>query len=171
MALNKNYTYPIIIESPASFTINSTQNASGVGTGGCLTVLGGASISKDSYIAGNISVGNVNVNSNLNISGSLNTTGFIPPLSNISNYNCSGAYGLNLLNSSYTGPTLKIRRSSDNTLSDFTADVKGVLRNTSGTLYSSWIGASTGYIDTWYDQSGTGNHATSPDTNIPTCCN
>lgn len=160
MALNKNYTYPIIIESPASFIINSTQNASGIGTGGCLTVLGGASISKDTYIAGNISVGNISVNTNLNISGSLNTSGFIPPLSNISNYNCSGAFGLNLLNSSYTGPTLKIRRSSDNTLSDFTANINGVLTNTSGTLYSSWIGASSGYIDTWYDQSGSGNHAT-----------
>ena len=160
MALNKNYTYPIIIESPASFIINSTQNASGIGTGGCLTVLGGASISKDTYIAGNISVGNISVNTNLNISGSLNTSGVIPPLSNISNYNCSGAFGLNLLNSSYTGPTLKIRRSSDNTLSDFTANINGVLTNTSGTLYSSWIGASSGYIDTWYDQSGSGNHAT-----------
>lgn len=164
MALNKNYTYPIIIESPASFIINSTQNASGIGTGGCLTVLGGASISKDTYIAGNISAGNVSVNTNLNISGNLNTPGFIPPLSNIPNYNCSGAYGLTLLNSSYTGPTIRIRmssnNSSNNTLSDFTANIHGVLTNTSGTLYSSWIGASSGYIDTWYDQSGSGNHAT-----------
>jgi len=80
-----------------------------------------------------------------------------------------GVYTLYRANSTYTGATIKLRRSSDNAVSDFYADVYGNLgtsANATGTSFSSWIGSSTAYVDTWYDQSGSGNHATQSTTNL-----
>jgi len=54
------------IITSGSLVINSTTNASGVGTGGSLTVLGGASISKDVFVGTNITTNNLNVYGNLN---------------------------------------------------------------------------------------------------------
>jgi hypothetical protein len=76
-----------------------------------------------------------------------------------------GIYSLSLANSSYTGPTIKLRRSSDSAVSDFYADVYGNLGtgiNATGTSFTSWIvsRSNIAYVDTWYDQSGSGFHAT-----------
>ena len=71
-----------------------------------------------------------------------------------------GIYALYRANSTYTGATIKLRRSSDNAVSDFYADVYGNLTDATGNSFSSWISISTAYVDTWYDQSGSGNHAT-----------
>lgn len=38
--------------------------------------------------------------------------------------------------------------------------------NSTLTSFSSWIGSSTAYVDTWYDQSGSGNHATQSTTSF-----
>lgn len=56
------------IVTSGSLIINSTTNASGVGTGGSLTVLGGASISKDLYVGTTITTNNLNIYGNLNTS-------------------------------------------------------------------------------------------------------
>ena len=56
------------IITSGSLIINSTTNASGVGTGGSLTVLGGASISKDLYVGTTITTNNLNIYGNLNTS-------------------------------------------------------------------------------------------------------
>lgn len=69
-------------------------------------------------------------------------------------------YSIKRLISSYTGPVVNIKRSSDNTTSDFYADRYGNLSTGSGTSISSWLGSSTGYVVTWYDQSGNGKHGT-----------
>lgn len=72
-----------------------------------------------------------------------------------------GAYGVFRMSSTYTGPTLKIRRSTGGTL-DFYADINGNLGsalNATGQSLASWIGTATAFIDTWYDQSGSGNDA------------
>jgi hypothetical protein len=74
-----------------------------------------------------------------------------------------GAYSLCLVNGSYTGPTIRLRRGSDNALQDFYADCSGRLGtslNAGGTRYKTWIGDSVAYVHTWYDQSGNGFHAT-----------
>lgn len=74
-----------------------------------------------------------------------------------------GAYGVFRMSSTYTGPTLKIRRSTDNAILDFYADINGNLGsalNSTGQSLGSWIGTANAFIDTWYDQSGSGNHAT-----------
>jgi hypothetical protein len=74
-----------------------------------------------------------------------------------------GAYSVGKINSSYSGPTLKIRRGTDGALSDFYSNYTGALGTTSlagGTSLTSWLNGATGYVDTWYDQSGKGKHAT-----------
>jgi Concanavalin A-like lectin/glucanases superfamily/Domain of unknown function (DUF2341) len=77
---------------------------------------------------------------------------------------CRGAFALRRLASAYTGPTLQLRRSSDNATQDFYANYTGALGtlvDAGGTSYATWLGTSTtAYVTTWYDQSGKGNHAT-----------
>ena len=76
---------------------------------------------------------------------------------------CRGAYSCYRLSNTYTGAVMNIRRSSDNATTNVYADIQGNLglsANGTGTTFSSWLGASTAYVVTWYDQSGTGNNAT-----------
>jgi hypothetical protein len=75
--------------------------------------------------------------------------------------NISCCWSTRLLISSYTGPILNIRRSSDNVFANvYTNSNQSWITlgaNNTGQTYSSWIGANTGYISTWYDQSGKAN--------------
>jgi hypothetical protein len=75
------------------------------------------------------------------------------------------AHGLRKLNSVYTGPLIKIRRSSDGQLKDFYPDSNyGVLTLNStdevGTRLMDWIGVNNGTVHTWYDQTGKNRHST-----------
>jgi len=86
------------------------------------------------------------------------------------------AFSVRLVIPTYTGAIIRIRRSSDNVESDFYSDryqtwiTTGA--NNTGTSYSSWIGANTGYVTKWYDQSGSGRHATqTTNANQPTFSN
>jgi hypothetical protein len=78
-------------------------------------------------------------------------------LSNLSVY-----YSVRLVNPSYTGAIIQLRRSSDNVLQDFYTDATQSYltsqANNTGTTFISWIGGSTAYIRTWYDQSNNANH-------------
>jgi hypothetical protein len=72
-----------------------------------------------------------------------------------------GLYAFKLLMNTYSGPIAKIRRVSDGTSSDFYADISGNIGTTSygaGTTLASWLTSTTGYVSTWYDQSGLGNN-------------
>lgn len=64
-------------------------------------------------------------------------------------------YSLRKINTSYSGSCIRVRRSSDNTESDI-----GFLGNDLdiSTLLS-FVGSGTGYVTTWYDQSGNGINA------------
>lgn len=73
-----------------------------------------------------------------------------PPLDILSG--AATAYGLRNLSSSFSGAVVRVRRSNDNTESDFTA-----ANLTDGTLLT-WVGANNGFIRTWYDQSGNARH-------------
>jgi hypothetical protein len=64
----------------------------------------------------------------------------------------AAAYSLRNLSTAYTGPVVRVRRSSDNTEQDFTAS-----QVTDGTL-TTFCGAGNGFVRTWYDQSGNGYH-------------
>lgn len=66
--------------------------------------------------------------------------------------NAAAAYSLRNLSIYYTGPVVRVRRSSDNTEQDFTA-----AQVEDGTL-TAFCGAGNGFVRTWYDQSGNGLH-------------
>jgi hypothetical protein len=93
----------------------------------------------------------------------LTTVPVLDTISSTSKSSCNGAYALVRLSMNYTGATVNIRRSSDNSTSDFYADIAGNLNtaiNGSGTSFENWLQGSIAYVVTWYDQSGKGNNAT-----------
>ncbi len=69
----------------------------------------------------------------------------------------AAAYSLRLLDSTYTGSAIRVRRSSDNTEQDIGFNVFGELDTVS---LASFCGSSNGFVKTWYDQSGNSNDAT-----------
>ena len=68
-----------------------------------------------------------------------------------------GAYALRRLFGAYTGPQVRLRRSTDNAEVDVTFDKYGYPVNFD---VGGWLGGATGYIVTWYDQSSGANHVT-----------
>lgn len=67
------------------------------------------------------------------------------------------AYSTRKLRSAYTGSALRVRRSSDNAEQDIGFTSAGLLDSTA---LSSFIGGGSGFIVTWYDQSGSSRDAT-----------
>lgn len=67
------------------------------------------------------------------------------------------AYGLRKLRTAYTGNAITVRRSSDNTLLDIGFLPNGDLDTIALTKF---VGSGSGFITTWFDQSGNGYHAT-----------
>jgi hypothetical protein len=70
---------------------------------------------------------------------------------------------LYLAKDTYTGPCIKLRRSSDSATVDFYCDSRGAFGTAvgaTGTSYDIWIGTDTAFVTQWYDQSGNANHAT-----------
>ena len=65
------------------------------------------------------------------------------------------AYSVRKLRNSYSGSSIRVRRSSDN--AEQNIGFNGVDLDTSSLL--SFVGANNGFITTWYDQSGNGNNA------------
>lgn len=81
---------------------------------------------------------------------------------------CVGAYSFTRVSSTYNGPTFRIRRGGggDGALLDVYADINGNIGtapNATGQSINSWLTVGgilyTACVDTWYDQSGNGNHA------------
>ena len=70
--------------------------------------------------------------------------------------NASRAYSVRRLNSAYTGPLLRVRRSNDNA----EQDISYIGENLDTSALSSFVGANNGFVVTWYDQSGNGVNAT-----------
>jgi hypothetical protein len=69
----------------------------------------------------------------------------------------AAAYSLRLLDSTYTGSAIRVRRSSDNTEQDINFNVFGELDTVSLTAFA---GAGDAFCKVWYDQSGNSNDAT-----------
>lgn len=68
----------------------------------------------------------------------------------------TAAYSLRRLRNGYPGPAVTIRRSSDNTLQNI-----GFVGNDFDVgSFSAFVGGGTGFVATWYDQSGNGSNAT-----------
>ena len=68
----------------------------------------------------------------------------------------SVAYSLRKLSATYSGSAIRVRRSSDNAEQNIGFDAGGNLDTTS---LLSFVGVVSGFVTTWYDQSGNGNNA------------
>jgi hypothetical protein len=68
-------------------------------------------------------------------------------------YGSGAAYSTRRIRTTYTGPALRVRRSSDNTEQDINFNTNGDLNTTS---LISFTGTSNGFVTKWYDQSGNG---------------
>ena len=69
----------------------------------------------------------------------------------------AAAYSLRLLDNTYTGDSIRVRRASDNAEQDIGFDANGDLDTETLLAHCN---NSKGYVKTWYDQSGNGNDAT-----------
>ena len=98
--------------------------------------------------------------SSLSSLGQLSKKAAAPP-SNFDGVNAVWSTKLRI--STYTGACLRLMRLTDGTIGDFYADASGNLGTAlgaTGTSYSSWKGAATTSVVTWYDQSGKSNDTT-----------
>jgi hypothetical protein len=66
------------------------------------------------------------------------------------------AYSLRKLSNTYTGSAIQVRRSTDSALLDIGFSGK----NLDTQSLMNFVGSGTGYVTTWYDQSGYNNHVT-----------
>jgi hypothetical protein len=76
-----------------------------------------------------------------------------------------GCYSVRLFVPGYSGPVMNVSRSYDLSSTDFYTDSgQSYLTtgpNNTGTTFSAWdVSSSIIYLNTWYDQSGKGNHGT-----------
>ena len=71
-----------------------------------------------------------------------------------------GAFSLRAVNGVSTR-AVNVRNGTTSATQDFYADERGNLLTApvTGTTLQNWLGGATGYVTTWYDQSGRGNHA------------
>ena len=81
----------------------------------------------------------------------------------------AGAYGITLLNSKYTGPSIQIKNGSSGTPTDFYPALDGTptLNTSSGTTLTSFLAGEIAYVTKWYDQTGNGNHGTAQGSPLP----
>lgn len=68
----------------------------------------------------------------------------------------SAAYSIRRLRGAYAGPLIRVRRSSDSSQQDIGATLVG---NLNTTALTSFCGASSCFVTTWYDQSGNARDA------------
>lgn len=69
----------------------------------------------------------------------------------------AAAFSVRRLREAYTGPLLRVRRSTDNAEQDIGATVAG---NLNTAALNTFCAAATCFVSTWYDQSGGGRNAT-----------
>ena len=83
-------------------------------------------------------------------SGTLRMDSLLPrPLTQLG-VSASAAYSLRQLSATYSGSAIQVRRSSDNTTMDI-GFIGGALDTTA---LLNFVGSGSGYVTTWYDQSG-----------------
>jgi hypothetical protein len=87
-------------------------------------------------------------------------SGHIRPMDNSSAEDAVGAYGLRMLNSSWGGPCIRVRR-DDNEQKDIYFDKLG---NVDVKTLTDFVGSGDGRVVKWYDQSGRNNHGVQEDT-------
>lgn len=76
--------------------------------------------------------------------------------------NSAAAYSLRLLSSTYSGSAIQVRRNNDDATMDIGFNNAG---NLDETALLNFVGYNSGYVSTWYDQSGFGRDAEQTDIN------
>jgi hypothetical protein len=92
-----------------------------------------------------------------------------PTVTNISSIpNKNRIYAIvNVNPTNYSGSIINLRRSTDNATSDFVTDANNnLVTSPGGTSLTSWLGAGTANVVTWYDQSGNGLNLTQATTGL-----
>jgi hypothetical protein len=73
----------------------------------------------------------------------------------------SAAYSLRKLSTTYTGPAIRVRRSSDNQETNIGFNSSGNLDTIALSIFATdMVSTDSVFVTTWYDQSGNGKHAT-----------
>jgi uncharacterized protein (TIGR02145 family) len=90
----------------------------------------------------------------------LNSSTVLTPVLTQNGLTSVAAYSSRKLNSSYFGPAMKVRRSSDNLEQDINFTASGLLDESALTAFVGTTAASQGFVTVWYDQSGNGRHVT-----------
>ena len=149
---NLNTTFAYALSYTATVSPIAYQGAITINSGNILMMQGNY---RNAKYAVTVSA----INSIGSISQTINVIEPMPPIAIPSG--CQGLYSLYLLSDAYVGPVVNCRRSSDSVTSDF-YNIDGQLCTSSAgtTSISTWLGAGIAYVTIWYDQSGSGNHAT-----------
>jgi hypothetical protein len=103
------------------------------------------------------------INSFLNPNVSVVPTGGLLGTLTTTSPSWKSCYSLRKLVGIYSGFIINIRRASDNNTMSFYSTDTGVLTsepNGAGTEIATFLSATTGFVTTWYDQSGKNNNAT-----------
>jgi len=159
---NANAVSFAIAKAPtgASFTYTITSS------GGAGTVSGSGTIAGASHTVSSVDVSalpsgtltlSVTVTTAAGGTGAVRSATSTPSFAGaLDSLSPAAAFSVRRVASSYTGPLLRVRRSSDSMEQDIGATIAGNL-NTSA--LASFCGSGSCYVRTWYDQSGNGRHA------------
>lgn len=148
--------------TPTASTVTGTfaNGTGGTFSGGILTVAAGATTPASVTFTptGTPATGTLNSTSSptmTNTTGAqtfTSTTAASPLLDTVS-VTPKAAYSVRKLRSAYSGSALQVRRSSDSTTQDIGFTSGGDLDTTALTTF---VGAGSGFVSKWYDQSGNG---------------
>ena len=152
-----------IAKAPTGATFNYTITSSG----GAGSVSGSGTISGTSHTVSGVDVSalptgtltlSVTVSTAAGGTGAARTNSATPTLTAraLDGLSPAAAYSTRRLRSAYAGPLLQVRRSTDNATQDIGTTVAGGL---DVTALTSFCGAASCFVTTWYDQSGNARHA------------
>ena len=160
---NANAVSFAIAKAPtgASFTYSITTS------GGAGSVSGSGTISGSSHTVSGLDVSalplgaltlSVTVSTTAGGTGEARTSTVTPTLAGLldSVPSSAAAFSVRRLRNAYTGPLLRVRRSTDSAGQDIGATVAG---NLNTTALTSFCGSASCFISTWYDQAGNGRNA------------
>ena len=160
---NANAVAFTIAKAPAGATFNYTITSSG----GAGSVTGSGTSSGTSHTVSGVDVSalptgtltlSVTVSTAAGGTGAARTNSTTPTLTAraLDGLSAAAAYSTRRLRSAYAGPLLQVRRSTDNATQDIGITIAGGL---DVTALTSFCGAASCFVTTWYDQSGNARHA------------
>lgn len=126
----------LILGEESSILIKNTTEASGVGTGGCLNIYGGASINKNLYIGTDLYVNDINITPSI---GDLNQREFLADNNQPIPVNVDGFAFNHPSIKSFTG-IVCVTVDADSDIFDALFELKGIKKKTGWVLYSSYVG-------------------------------